>query len=208
MSRRFGGVTRKELKAAGVGDHVTVKGVIGSGILKDMVAATSQAIKSVPHFEKQHIPTPCHPFITTLPPVTFMVREGGAFLEYPHGFLPTEDQDQESLVNYLDAYHPDLDYFAVPNGGFRSKRTAGKLKKQGVKAGVPDMVFALARGRFHGFYLENKRLKGGETSKKQLDWHARLKVRGYYVRVEAGLRNMIAAVEYYLALPPFGKGDL
>lgn len=29
--------------------------------------------------------------------------------------------------------------FAIPNGGHRSKRTAARLKKEGVKAGVPDI---------------------------------------------------------------------
>ena len=34
--------------------------------------------------------------------------------------------------------------YAIPNGGARSKATAGKLKAEGVKAGVPDIVPAIA----------------------------------------------------------------
>src|SRR6266576_1994743 len=37
--------------------------------------------------------------------------------------------------------YPPLKWmFAVPNGGFRFKREAGRLKAGGVKAGVPDVV--------------------------------------------------------------------
>jgi len=34
-------------------------------------------------------------------------------------------------------------WFHVPNGEKRSRRTGGKLKKMGVRRGVPDFVFVL-----------------------------------------------------------------
>ena len=75
-----------------------------------------------------------------------------------------EGMEQKALIRWLygekmrggttaDAY--DHTYH-VPNGGQRSKATAAALKGQGVKAGVSDLVVALARGGYHGLYLEFK----------------------------------------------------
>lgn len=41
---------------------------------------------------------------------------------------------------------PSLIYFHVPNGERRDKITAAKLKRMGVRAGVPDLVFVLPGG--------------------------------------------------------------
>ena len=51
---------------------------------------------------------------------------------------PSEAQEQEQLCKWLTA--KNVCYFAVPNGGLRLKRTGAQLKKQGVKAGVPDLL--------------------------------------------------------------------
>ena len=54
-------------------------------------------------------------------------------------------------------------------GGKRDAKTATILKRQGVKAGVPDLHLPVARGGYHGLYIE---LKVGDntTTKKQKDW--------------------------------------
>src|SRR5262245_57218105 len=46
--------------------------------------------------------------------------------------------------------------FAIPNGGARDVITAGRLKAEGVKAGVPDVCCPVARWRWHSLYLEFK----------------------------------------------------
>jgi len=53
-----------------------------------------------------------------------------------------EDALQASVCCLLDLYEVrgDLIYFAVPNGGNRNRREAGRLKRQGVRAGVADLV--------------------------------------------------------------------
>ena len=51
---------------------------------------------------------------------------------------PSEAAEQERLCEWLNA--KNVAYFAVPNGGLRMKRTAASLKRQGVKAGVPDLL--------------------------------------------------------------------
>jgi hypothetical protein len=54
--------------------------------------------------------------------------------------------------------NPNAIAFAVPNGEYRSKRTGGRLKAQGVVPGIPDLAFTLPDGR--SAYMELKRLGG------------------------------------------------
>lgn len=63
--------------------------------------------------------------------------------------LDDESGHQEALFEWA-AYHmdcmPELEYMHhIPNGGKRDKRTAVALKRQGVKAGVPDICLPVAR---------------------------------------------------------------
>lgn len=45
---------------------------------------------------------------------------------------------------------------AIPNGGARHPAVAGRLKAEGVKPGVPDVYWPLARGAFIGLAIEFK----------------------------------------------------
>lgn len=84
--------------------------------------------------------------------------------------LDDESGHQEALFSwaaYRTEIMPELQYmYHVPNGGKRDKATAAVLKRQGVKAGVPDIMLPAARAGYHGLYIE---LKAGEntTTKKQ-----------------------------------------
>lgn len=68
--------------------------------------------------------------------------------------------------------------FAVPNGGARSKATAGKLKAEGVKAGVWDLQLAIPMGRVPGLWIEMKAGKN-ELSPAQVAWGERMQRMGY-----------------------------
>ena len=78
---------------------------------------------------------------------------------------PTEHQLQASLCEYLDrALRPELEYRAIPNGGKRHIGVARKLKREGVRAGTPDIFIMLPEGRIA--WLELK-IKGGYLSADQ-----------------------------------------
>jgi len=71
---------------------------------------------------------------------------------------------------------------AIPNGGHRSKRTAGKLKAEGVRAGVPDLFLPVAAHGMHGIWLELKCEKN-KPSVAQAAWAKALREQGYCVEV-------------------------
>lgn len=54
--------------------------------------------------------------------------------------------------------HPELQLlYHVPNEGKRTWRTGARLKSEGLKPGVPDLCLPVARGKYHGLYVELKR---------------------------------------------------
>ena len=46
--------------------------------------------------------------------------------------------------------------FAVPNGGYRSKATGGRMKSEGLKAGVWDIFIPIQMGQHCGMWIEMK----------------------------------------------------
>jgi len=113
-----------------------------------------------------------------------------------------EHFEQVALFDWA-AYHlkrlPELALlFAIPNGGKRSKAVAGKLKAEGVKSGVPDICLPVARGSYHGLYIELK-AKGGKASTNQLVWLEKLRDQDYYACVCVGWESARNVIESYLA---------
>ena len=96
--------------------------------------------------------------------------------------------------------HPELkwQFFAVPNGGSRHKLEAANLKKQGVKAGVSDMLLLVSRGGYHGVALELKKPGGKKPSANQLNFLASMKKHGYYSKTAYGAEEAIKTIELYL----------
>ena len=88
--------------------------------------------------------------------------------------VPTEAQEQMTLFSWAamqSGKYPELNLlYHVPNGGSRHKAEAGRLRAEGVKAGVPDLCLPVARGQYHGLYIELKRQRGGRTSDHQSEW--------------------------------------
>ena len=55
--------------------------------------------------------------------------------------MTPEDRIQQAIVGWLRVVLPPTALvFAIPNGGARSKATAGILKATGVRAGVSDLL--------------------------------------------------------------------
>lgn len=115
----------------------------------------------------------------------------------------TEAQEQRFLFQwaaYNEQYFKELKLLHhVPNGGKRDTKTAVNLKREGVKAGVPDIVLPVSRGGYHGLYIELKVGKN-KTSPKQKEWIENLKAEGYFAVVCYGWLEARDVIEEYLLM--------
>ncbi len=97
----------------------------------------------------------------------------------------------------LAALYPEYSLvFAVPNGQFRP----GQRMEAGLKAGVPDIFWPVARGGYHGMFIE---LKVGRNplQQKQQQWIDRLEMEGFFcVVVRNDPEAVIAEMESYRKL--------
>ena len=93
--------------------------------------------------------------------------------------------------------------FAVPNGGARSKATAGKLKAEGVVPGVADLILLVprieegCRYMWHALCIEMKTAKGRQ-SPEQMEWQKKVEEFGYRYAVCRSLDEFMAVVNGYL----------
>lgn len=124
---------------------------------------------------------------------------------------PLESQEQQHVVVWCKWHKYKNDYigrflFAIPNGGTRRKINKGlsleavRLKKEGVSAGVPDLMLAIPSNGYHGLFIEMKRkIKSlSKVSNEQKEWHERLSSQGYKVVVAFGADAAIKAICEYL----------
>jgi len=93
---------------------------------------------------------------------------------------------------------PEQLLFAIPNGGERNIIVAARMKKEGVRAGVPDLFLAVPRGEFHGLFIEMKKPKGGRVSDAQKGCIELLNETGYKSVVCNGCDAAIKEIMGYL----------
>ena len=91
--------------------------------------------------------------------------------------------------------------FHIPNGGSRNKLEAANLKRQGVKAGVPDICLPVARGNYHGLFIEMKNASGkNKATDKQKEWIQDLNRQGYMAIVCYGWQEASEVLKKYMRL--------
>lgn len=86
----------------------------------------------------------------------------GAAHPKKRGITPSEHDSQVAVIKWWSiARHrwklPEFALYAVPNGGARTKSQGGKLKAEGVRAGIPDLSLDVPVGAIHGLKIEMKR---------------------------------------------------
>lgn len=112
----------------------------------------------------------------------------------------TEQQLVISWARLQEHVHPELALlYHIPNGGSRNRLEAANLKRQGVKAGVPDLCLPVARGDKHGLYIEMK-FGSNRTTDLQDAWLYKLKNQGYECAVCYGADAAITVIERYLGM--------
>ena len=124
-----------------------------------------------------------------------IVRMGPIFMNH------NESDEQQALFQWaklMQGQHPELSLLhSIPNGGKRNVIEAARMKREGVKAGVSDVFLPVARGKYHGLYIE---LKVGEnkTSSDQKWWIAQTTKQGYCSTVCYGWVEAKGVIEEYL----------
>ena len=93
--------------------------------------------------------------------------------------------------------------FAIPNAGKRRGSQGGWMVAEGLKRGVPDVCLPVARGGYHGLFLELKHGRNKATV-EQLYWQERLLIQGYRADVVYEFEGARAAIIAYLELQPCG----
>lgn len=118
----------------------------------------------------------------------------------PHA---SEEAEQIYLMNWIESAkkaYPDIEMiFHIPNGGIRSKTEAGRMKAAGVKAGVPDLFLPVAKGPYHGLFIEMK-VGDNKPTDKQKEWITRLRRNGYAAEVCYGWRKAWETLRAYYSL--------
>ena len=121
------------------------------------------------------------------------------------GKTANEDIEQETLMQwtvYAMGMYPELKLlYHVPNGGKRNAAEAAHLKRQGVKAGVPDLCLPVPRGNYHGLYIEMK-AKSNHPTETQIRWLEYLSAQGYKTAVCWGFEAARRVIEEYMQLLP------
>ena len=116
---------------------------------------------------------------------------------------PTEHEEQAALIEWWNLYAkarhmPNFLLMAIPNGGKRTTTTGARLHAEGVRAGIPDLFLAIARGEWHGLWIEMKRRKGGFLSDPQRTALLALKLEGYSTAVCHGWQEARNTVIRYM----------
>lgn len=114
-----------------------------------------------------------------------------------------EDLEQATLIQWCNLqsckYSELKMIFAIPNGGYRNKGEARKLKATGTKSGVPDLFLPVPRSQKYGLFIEMKvgRNKCTENQKK---WIRALMEQGYEVKVCYSAEEAIQIIKRYLSI--------
>lgn len=109
----------------------------------------------------------------------------------------SEHETQRAYFQWARLHKEARRAFAIPNGGARSKATAGRLKAEGVRAGVLDVFLPLPRGECAGMWVEFKHGYNKPTDLQEAEIGALVEA-GYAVLICWGAIAAIEMTETYL----------
>lgn len=96
--------------------------------------------------------------------------------------------------------HPQLRWiFAVPNGGFRHKATAARLRAEGVRSGIADICIPIPTKHYHGAWIELK-IAPNKPTEAQKAFLEAMSNAGYFAAVAWSVDDLIEMTENYLGV--------
>lgn len=92
-----------------------------------------------------------------------------------------------------------IPFFAIPNGVWLKDnyKEIKKLKNEGLKSGVPDILIPVPTPNHCGLFVELK-TKKGKTSKNQDKWIKYLNKAGYKCITTYGAKDLFDKIDKYL----------
>lgn len=112
----------------------------------------------------------------------------------------TEDTEQMQIINYcnsMSAYVPDYAMiYHIPNEGKR--KNGAKLKRIGLRKGIPDLCLPVSKMGFNGLYIELKKDASKKASKEQKEWLFKLEQQGYATSLCFGANEAINLITAYM----------
>lgn len=116
----------------------------------------------------------------------------------------TEDGEQQAVMEWAELMvnrWPALCMlYHVPNEAKRSKATAARMARMGLRAGVPDLCLDAPAGKYHGLRIELK-VEPNRPTEEQRRWLRNLRVSGYFSAVCYSAAAAEALIADYLSLP-------
>lgn len=112
-----------------------------------------------------------------------------------------ESKIQQMCVRYFRIQYPQIGnlLFSVPNGGSRILREAVTLKKEGVVAGVSDLILLFPSSGYHGLCIEMKTDdKSSRQSKSQKEWQQLVESAGYKYIICRNFDDFESEIKIYL----------
>ncbi len=126
-----------------------------------------------------------------------------------------EHEHQKALIRWASRAYlpaaPDIPpgatvaayLLAIPNGGQRSPREAARLRAEGVKAGVSDLLLPIPRNGNAGLWIELKAPKKKPTP-AQREWLDRMNQAGYRAEYKDDWTLAANLIAEYVGMPaPF-----
>lgn len=114
-----------------------------------------------------------------------------------------EDIEQQMVIKWsqqpsIRQRYPELKLlYHIPNERKCSPQEGTRLKRMGVKAGVPDLCLPVGKGRYHGLYIELK-TKTGKPTEPQKWWQSQLTEQNYLSLICYGWHMAVDCLTRYL----------
>lgn len=107
---------------------------------------------------------------------------------------------QKACVAWFRMQYPQYSrlYFAVPNGGARTRREGLSLKEEGVMAGVADTLLLLPRHGYSYLAVEFK-TPSGKVAAQQKSWAVSVRENGGRYEIIRNVDDFIALITDYLS---------
>lgn len=130
----------------------------------------------------------------------------GLELSKPRVYRNDESRMQVALVAWFSVVCkgyglPEFALKSSPMSGVRDSKTGARLKREGARAGDPDLNLQVARGKYHGLYLELKTATG-RVSPDQATFLAYLNSAGYLALICRSLDDAVKTIVSYLGDVP------